>query len=88
MPRARGRKKDSKKHPAVQAEPDVEPAVQADDAPRWSSVFRWWVQAPPGGWPVMTGFLDAYLEPGDRPVEELMQVSDEVFDAVLASLER
>jgi hypothetical protein len=36
----------------------------------------------------MTGFLDAYLEPGDRPVEELMQVSDEVFDAVLASLER
>jgi hypothetical protein len=65
-----------------------------DDAPRWSTVFRWWVQAPPGGWPkVPIGFLDVppvergVVKPADRGVvEELMHLSDEEFAAVFASL--
>jgi len=57
------------------------------DAPRWSSVFRWWVQAPPGGWPeVPPGLLDVHLEPQVGMVEELMRLSDKEFNAVFAYL--
>jgi|LauGreDrversion4_2_1035121.scaffolds.fasta_scaffold3761104_1 hypothetical protein len=52
--------------------------------PRWSPVFRWWVQAPPGGWPKETpGLLDAH--PDDFIVETLLQLPDQEFEAFLTS---
>ena len=59
------------------------------DAPRWSPVFRWWVQAPPGGWPTAsTGLLDAPTPVVDGDlVEQLMQLSAQDFTHALAALD-
>ena len=60
--------------------------MNPDDAPRWSSVFRRWVHAPPNGWPtVSSSFLDVVLD-DILIVEDLMQAPVDAFDIVLESL--
>jgi len=58
-----------------------------DDAPRWSPVFRWWVQAPPGGWPkVPPGFLDAPVEVGAEAEAVAVAVEAVAVEAVAEGL--
>jgi hypothetical protein len=59
------------------------------DDPRWSPVFRWRVQAPPGGWPpATTGLLDAPTPVIDGDiVEQLVQLSEQDFAHALAALD-